>query len=466
MSTLMQIARFIPSVIPPEKRLSFKEKLMWTSIIILIYFVMGQVSIFGAAPGRFQQLGTLQTILGSSIGTLLTLGIGPIITASIILQMLVGSNIIPWNLQAEDDKQKFQAAQKLFAYTLCIVEGIAFVAFGAVQPAGPGFGLFALVAGQVALGGCLIVLMDEVVSKWGFSSGISLFIAAGVSQSIITGFITPFTSNNALWFLSGGDPLGALPQVFTGIFDQATLIAAGSTILVFFVVVYAQQMKVEIPLTFGNVRGFGRKWPLDFVYTNVMPVILIGALLANLQLWAGMLAEQGVTLQIGDFYIIGNYSLNSAASPNTLIYYLSVTGQEVLNIINGNFSAHLFISIFTYTVVFTLGCMAFSLFWMKTSGQDPKSVADQIHNMGMNIPGFRQDKRVIEKLLNRYIPPLSVLGGAFIGILAAFANLTNAFGGGTGILLTVMIIFRLYKELAQHHLEEMNPRLRQFMQTS
>ena len=130
-----------------------------------------------------------------------------------------------------------------------------------------------------------------------------------------------------------------------------------------------------------------------------------------------------------------------------------------------NVQAHQILQVIVYTVIYTLGAIVFSIFWMKTSGQDPISVAEKISNTGMKIPGFRKDKRVMVKILNRYIPALTVLGGAFIGFLAAVANWTNALGSGTGILLTVMITFKLYEELAQKHLEEMHPAVRKFMQS-
>ncbi len=82
---------------------------------------------------------------------------------------------------------------------------------------------------------------------------------------------------------------------------------------------------------------------------------------------------------------------------------------------------------------------------------------------GLQIPGFRKDARVLERLLKRYIYPLTIMGGIFIGILASVANLAGAFGSGTGLLLTVMIIYKLYEDIAKHHMEDMNPMLRKMM---
>ena len=77
---------------------------------------------------------------------------------------------------------------------------------------------------------------------------------------------------------------------------------------------------------------------------------------------------------------------------------------------------------------------------------------------------FRRDPRILEKVLDRYITPLAVLGGAAVGALAALADFIGALGTGTGILLTVMIIYNFYENLAARYLEEMNPMIRKFFE--
>ena len=62
--------------------------------------------------------------------------------------------------------------------------------------------------------------------------------------------------------------------------------------------------------------------------------------------------------------------------------------------------------------------------------------------------------------MNKYIPALTILGGLFVGILAFIADLTGALGGGTGVLLTVGIVYKLYEEIAKEQMMEMHPMLR------
>ena len=109
------------------------------------------------------------------------------------------------------------------------------------------------------------------------------------------------------------------------------------------------------------------------------------------------------------------------------------------------------------------GAVVFSIFWVQTAGMDARSQAKQIMNSGLQIPGFRRDERVLESILKRYIFPLTVMGGLTVGFLAASADVVGALTSGTGILLTVMIIYRLYEEIAQQHMMDMYPALRKMM---
>ncbi len=478
MSTLMTIAKFLPGVEGPTQDQTFRDKLQWTGIILLLYFLMSEITIYGMNPQQIAQFEQLSVVMGSSIGSLITLGIGPIVTASIILQMLVGAQILPWDTNSKAGKEKFQATQKILMYFFTFFEALAFVGMGAIAPRQAVPLWFAIVIFQVALGGVFIILMDEVIKKWGFGSGVSLFILAGVSKTIVIRLLSPFTGGGSsqLWYeVNGGVPAGLVPRLVSGQWDSIQqispdLIGLFFTVLVFAVAVYAQAMRVEIPLTFGNVRGFGQKWPLKFVYTNVIPVIFVGALLANFQLLGSMMAGRGVELSIAGFELISEHYVNQQTYPaNTLLYYFSPPTEFVTGIIFSIFGTSLevslteFIQVFVYTAFYVVMSAIFSVFWMRTSSQDPKSVANQISNIGMKIPGHRKDTRVIERILNRYIPPLAILGGGFVGLLAAVANWTNAYGTGTGILLAVMIAFKLYEELAQKHMEDMHPAFRKFM---
>ena len=127
----------MPGVAGPLTHLPFKKRLVWTGLMLLLYFVMGQITVYGVSQTGFEQLRFLEVLLGSSFGSIMSLGIGPIVTASIIIQLLVGSKVIPWDLTTENGKILFQGTQKLLGFAFSFVEAFAFVSFGAVPAATP-----------------------------------------------------------------------------------------------------------------------------------------------------------------------------------------------------------------------------------------------------------------------------------------------------------------------------------------
>lgn len=462
MAFFKALLRNLPEVAAPtQKRLSFKEKLKWTLIILVIFFIMGLIPLFGLGQNALQQFEYLSIILGAKFGSILSLGIGPIVTASIVLQLLNGSGILKFDLTTQEGKSTFQGLQKILGIFFIIFEAIIYVFMGGLAPAAElqGTGLYfnfqLLLVFQLFLGGMLILFMDEVISKWGFGSGISLFIAAGVSEEIFIRALSPLPSPT-----NPGIATGAIPALFQSLAsgDPTTaglmLAAVISTVAVFVIAVYAQAMKIEIPLSFGRVRGHGIRWPLHFIYTSNIPVILVAALMANVQLWARLLQNWGHPI-LGTF--IGN-------TPSTGLVAWLYSPNIVERIITGSLQFMDIAHAVVYALFMIVGAVIFSWFWVQTSGMDARSQAKQIMASGLQIPGFRKDQRVLERILQRYIGPLTVMGAVAVGFLAAFADLTGALSRGTGILLAVMIIYKLYEEIAKQHMMDMNPMMRKFME--
>ncbi|HSU72297.1 MAG TPA: preprotein translocase subunit SecY [Candidatus Binatia bacterium] len=451
----------VPEVAAPtQKRLGFKEKLKWTTIILVLYFALSLVPLFGLGANALQQFEFISIILGANFGSILSLGIGPLVTASIVIQLLNGAGILKFDLTSHEGRKRFQGVQQLASIGFIIFEAAIYVFMGGLAPspefAGTAayFQLQLLLILQLVLGGLLVMWMDQVVSKWGFGSGISLFIAAGVSQSIFIRALSPLPSPT-----NPGIPTGAIPALIKSLSlgDPQTaglmLAAIVSTVLVFIIAVYLQAMKVEIPLSFGRVRGQGIRWPLHFVYTSNMPVILVSALLANLQLWGNLLQNWG-------YPILGTFVNGQAASG----FALWVSPFNLIgHILRGSVRLVDFGHAFTYLLFLIGGAIVFSLFWVQTSGLDARSQARQMMSSGLQIPGFRRDERVLERLLDRYIKPLTVMGAISVGVLAGLADVSGALTHGTGILLTVMIVYRLYEDIARQHLMDMNPMMRKFM---
>lgn len=469
MSVWKTILNNLPEVEgPSQKFLSFKERLKWTLVVLVIFFVLGLMPLFGLGINALQRFETLSIILGAEFGSIISLGIGPIVTASIVLQLLNGSGILKLDLTQVEGKKTFQGLQKLLSLFFILFEASIYVLMGGLAPANElaGTPLYAqmeiILIFQLFLGGIMILAMDEVVSKWGFGSGISLFIAAGVSKSV---FVQAFNWLPGPSGLAGVTySAGVVPALFQSLRagDPTTagimLATLVSTVLVFVIAVYAQAMKVEIPLSFGMVRGHGVRWPLSFIYTSNIPVILVAALIANIQLLGRFLQNAGIS-------VLGRFSEASGQPVSGFVYWLQ--GPNIIRTMIEQHTIFIgapsYLQVLVYLAFTMIGSVVFSIFWVQTAGMDARSQAKQMMASGLQIPGFRRDERVLERLLDRYIWPLTIMGGLAVGFLAGLADVTGTLSRGTGILLAVMIIYRLYEEISRKHMMDMNPMMRKFM---
>lgn len=437
----------LPEVERPRIALSLTERLKWVAFTLVVYFLLEEVALYGLDPGTVDFFGNIRAVIAGSFGSIITLGIGPIVTASIILQILVGGKLIDLNLQDPRDKSIFQGTQKMLAIAFTIFEAATMVLMGALPAVNNDPRLQLLLIAQLTAGGILILYMDEVVSKWGFGSGVGLFIIAGVCAQIVVG------SFNFLPATEGEEvPAGRIPAFIYFLLNNQlrldVLVPIFGTLVVFAAVVYVSSVRVEIPLTYGKFRGARGRYPIKFVYASNIPVIFASILMANVQLWARML--QGI-----GYPILGEFAANRPISG--LAYYM----QQPNPIYSPDF--RIFDSS-VYIIVLVILAVIFSRFWVETTGMDAKTVAKQLQEGGMVIPGFRGDIRIIEKVLDRYIPSITILGGATVGLLAAFGELTGALGGGTGVLLTVGIVYSMYEEMAKEQLFDMHPMLRKIVE--
>lgn len=479
---LRNIFNFIPEVRKSEeKKLSFNIKLRWTLIILAAFFVLANIPLFGLTQNALERFEYLAIILGTDFGSIISLGIGPIVMASIILQLLTGAGILNIDTTTAEGKRFFQGIQKLLVFFFIIFEASVYVLMQGLQAA-PGFAWLLIL--QLILGGIAIFYMDEVIQKWGFGSGISLFIAAGVSWRIFTSafqFIDSQGRNCLINFGSSGSAcsgkllvmiqsLISSPPDSTGFFSAFLAIVA--TIIIFLLVVWAQSLKIEIPLSFGRVRGYGVKWPLSFFYASVIPVILTAALVANIQLFGGILEnaaapcliEEGVCTGMAKFAshfgFLGHFVQGQAISG--FAFWVGSTNLLEL-LIRGGFLMKYLLQAVVHVLFFATFSTIFAVFWVKTAGMDSASQAHKISASGLQISGFRQDERILESILDRYIMPLTVMGGIAIGLLASVTNLLGALVSGTAVLLVIMIMYQMYQQIAEQHQVDMNPTMRKFV---
>ena len=228
-----------------------------------------------------------------------------------------------------------------------------------------------------------------------------------------------------------------------------------STAIIFLIIVWAQSLKIEIPLSYDRLRGYNVKWPLAFFYASNIPVILTGAFIANLQLFGGLFQNW-----LGHATVLGDFQNGQAVSG--LAFWLGHT--NVLDaLITGSFRWIYLGQAVTHVLVFVVFSTIFAIFWVKTSGMDAQSQARNIIKSGLQIPGFRKDERILESILSRYVLPLTVMGGIAVGILASVSDIMGTITGGTALLLGTMIIYQFYQNIAQQHAMDMHPAMRKMM---
>lgn len=466
MSFYRNLILSLPEVKSPHTKPNLKKRMVWTFGMLVLFLFLASVPLYGISTEQAQYFQNLELLLGAKIGFLLTLGIGPIVTSSIVLQLLKGSGILKFDMNTEDGKFLYSGSHKILTFLFILVESVVYVMFGAVTPQSEAF--FWIVSLQLALGGFIVFYMDEIVKKWGIGSGVSLFIAAGIASTVFIQLFSPLGSEGSLtesWVFGGESiPVGKL---FSGLYylsagdpmSFATQVAApvGITIILLLIIIFFQSVNVEIPLSFGRVRGQSIKWPLNFFYSGVIPVILISALGANLQLWARLLqsmaekAESSAFVRFISENIIGQLDANGNAISGLINWISPVQLWQNLGSLG---SVDVWGHMITYTIYLVVGSTLFAYFWVQTAGMDSRSQAKQIINSGLQIPGFRKDERIIERVLDRYIVPLTIMGGIGIGLLASSADILSALTSGTGILLLAMVIYQFYQQLARESMED------------
>jgi protein transport protein SEC61 subunit alpha len=462
-------ARVIPNVKSPDRRVPFREKLGWTVIVLVLFLLMSNIPLYGiSTSGTVDYLYWMRVILASTHGTLMELGIGPIVTAGLIMQLLAGSKIIKVDLSNTEDRSKFTSSQKSLAMLMTGVQASAYILSGAYGTLT--FMNMMLVFLQLFFAGLVVILLDEMTQKgWGLGSGVSLFIVANVAQQIIWGSFSPVAASDGYMIGAvfatiqalASKGLQGLGTVFWSRVNAGSTLGLFITIVVFIVVIYFETYRINIPLQYAKYRGFRGSYPIKLLYVSNIPVILVQSLFATVLFWVQIIAGHNTGSSNVWLNLLGVFKENIDSSGNItyapqsgLVYYLTPPQNGILSVVADPVQA------IVYLLLMVFLCAFFARIWVELSGISPRDVADQLHSSGMQIPGFRRSPVIMEQVLQRYIPVVALLGGMIVGLLAAFADFFGALGTGMGVLLMVGIIYQLYQTIAQEQLADMHPAIR------
>lgn len=450
---------YLPQVPKPKKKLQLQTRLLWTGLALLIYLVMAQTPLFGATTPEFDFLQFARVIFASQQGTLVELGIGPIVTAGLLMQLLRGSEILKFDFKKPEERGIFQTATKLVTYVVIVAESVVYgVAVYGPQITEPSV-LFILV-GQLMAASVIIMFLDELIQKgWGLGSGISVFIMAGVAQTILWNIFSPLPAGDGgsigiLTYLGQSVMAGDLSNVMFRANQLPSIFGLALTAGVLLVLVYIQGMKVEIPIVSTKYRGFSAVYPIKLMYVSNIPVILASALTANAvfigqMFWANFNPRNSNEL----LNFLGMFDPTSPSTPiGGLIYY--VTPPRGLDVVALDPLRAVFYVLFMMGIVLVFGRL-----WVELGGLSPKSAAQNLLDADVQIPGFRRSNKPVESMLNKYIPSVTIIGSLILGALAGISDVLGVFGSGIGILLMVDILINYYNQLVKEQVEVVMPRL-------
>jgi preprotein translocase subunit SecY len=281
--------------------------------------------------------------------------------------------------------------------------------------------------------------------------------------------------------LAGGDEslrsYGAIPALiqtffqgkFTTVYlygrpsNLPTMLGLFTTIIVFLVVIYVEGVRVEMPISYAGYKGFRSRYPIKLLYVSNLPVIFASALFANIYFISQLVWRNYNPSNLNPWLnLLGTYQQTSESSGPTpiggLVYFV-IPPRSISEIMSDPMGL---VRALGYTGILVAFSIVFSLTWLEVGGLGPSTVAKQLVDSGMEIPGFRRSEKPIEQVLKRYIPTVTILGGALVGLIAALADFFGVFGTGMGVLLSVGILYQYYELLMQERVAEMYPALRRF----
>jgi len=456
---------YLPQVPKPKRKISLQTKLLWCGACVTIYMVMGQTPLFGATTPEFDFLAFARVIFASQQGSLVELGIGPIVTAGLLMQLLRGSDILKFDFKKPEERGIFQTATKILTYIVIIIEGAVY----AVAVYGPNINdptILGVIIGQLIGASILVMFMDELIQKgWGLGSGISLFIACGVAQQILWSLFSPLAAGDGgmigiFPFIVQQAQLGMLFE-WTGFMDVffrsnqlPSIFGLLLTIGVLLILVYTQGMKVEIPIVSTKYRGFAATYPIKLMYVSNIPVILASALTANAVFMGQMLWSQLNPRNASPFFnILGQFDPTSPSTPiGGIVYY--ITPPRGLDLVALDPMRGVLYVLFMIGIVVIFGKL-----WVELGGLSSKKAAQNLLDADVVIPGFRRSNKPVEMLLNKYIPSVTILGSMILGLIAGVSDILGVFGSGIGVLLTVDILINYYNQLVREKVEVVMPRL-------
>jgi preprotein translocase subunit SecY len=469
MESLDPILERLITVQRPKKALPLSTRLMWTALAALVYIIMTITPLWGihrtaptgAAASIFYNP-LVSTIFGTTFGTWAQLGIGPIVVAGIIMEILQFSDLLPFDLNDKKDRLRFSAFQKLLALVMAAGETAATIATGTFGQLTPIEALAVFI--QLLIATQIVILLDDMIAKgWGFGgSAINLIILLSITRTFFVDFFSwsmpTFPNVNPADYPAMQLPLGFVPALAVAVYNTIHGISPGildllfrqvppsialpdvvslaATLALAYIIVYIEQMHVNIPAAYTQYWGFRINIPLRFMYVSVIPIIFTA--------YSLILAEQ---------IVAGIATLTGGISPALAVLLTAMTPARILT------PDYIVLHILLYAALATV----FAWLWGQIGGIGPDEYAKSLVQSGLHVPGFRQSERIMARVLRRPINTLILLSGMIAGTLAAIGDIFGVWGSGIGLILLVEIGLGYYTQILQEGLMEVYPGLKRVL---
>lgn len=453
----------LPEVEQAKGKVALKEKLMWTVVVLVVYLGCNQIPLYGLplySTDGSDPFYWMRKLMASNRGSLMELGISPIVTSGLIMQLLVGAKLIEVNQADKDERTLYAGSQKLLGIVITIVEAVAYVLsgmYGDISVIGPINALLIIV--QLIVAGLIVLCLDEMLQKgYGFGSGISLFIATNICETIVWQALSPNQYSgpagpeyegaliSLLAAVTREDKIGALQQAFFRS-DAPNVTNLLATVFVFLLVVFFQGFAVSIPVKHQKAgSGMTQSKQIRLFYTSNMPIILLSALISNVYFISQLMYKKFPNNMIVSLLGVWQAPEASASAQmrpvGGLAYFMSAPTSLSAAAMD---PLHALI----YVAFMLAACALLSRTWIEVSGSSAYEQAKQMKEQEVFMPGFRNDVKTMKRHLDRYVTTAASFGGFCIGALTIVADLLGAVGSGTGILLAVTTIYEYYEQIKQ-----------------
>jgi len=404
------------------KNKELRNKFLFVIFLFVVFRLAANVPIPGIGSENLrkffdqnQVFGLLNAFTGGALSnfSIVLLGLGPYITATIILQLL--TMIFPgleklYKEEGQAGRQKFNQYSRLLTIPLAAFEGYGMLIVFAKQGVISALSLPVIISAVITItaGAMFLMWIGEIISEQGMGNGISLLIFAGIVARIPINIYQTFAVP---------DVVAQIPS-YVAFFVLSVVIIAG--------VVLITEARRNIPVSYAKrVRGMkmyggvSTYLPLSVNPAGVMPIIFALSIL----LFPGMIASYFGT-------------------------YAGMVGTVATNI--GTF----FNNVWVHGILYFLLVILFTYFYTAVTF-DPKTISENLQKMGGFMPGVRPGKSTtdfLKHILNRVL----FTGAVFLGLIAILpsivAGLTGVTSftflvGGTSLLIVVSVVLDTVRQI-------------------